>query len=396
MKQSPPIKSINYILQPEFIEWVLRPTQESDLYWENYIIEHPSEKNRIYQSKYFIKDLIPKEKELSEEEILSLWEKIESTSITRNRSLNRIIRWSVAASLLLAIGLSGWFITNQKPERSAGNDYHTIAVKNKAGSEIKLIMSDHSEKVFSSKEVALKYNKEGKLAANSEKTLSEASTNQNVNIGATNELVVPFGKKSSVELADGTKLWLNSGSRAIFPLVFAKDKREIFLEGEGYIEVAHDSVKPFFVVTDHIKVKVLGTKFNLSAYADDASISLALVEGSVEASSETGTIKLLTNQVLSYHKSTHVSSINSDDLLEHISWSYGWMLCDKETILSIITKLSRYYDVKIDVRDPKINHMTLTGKLDLKNNCEDVLKVICTTAPLNYEYHDNQIIINSK
>lgn len=396
MKQSLPKKSINYILQPEFIEWVIRPTQESDLYWENYTVENPSEKNRINQSKSFIKDLIPNEKELSDEEILSLWEKIEVSATSKKRSLIKIIRYAAAASILLALGLSVWLLFDQKPEKTNGINYHALAGKNKAGSEIKLIMSDHSEKLFASSQVALKYNKEGKLDANSEKLISEAATNQGINIGATNQLVVPFGKKSSIELSDGTKLWLNSGSRAIYPMVFGKDKREIYLEGEGYIEVAHDTTRPFFVVTDQLKVKVLGTKFNLSAYPDDATISLALVEGQVEASSTTETMKLIPNQVLNYQKSTHLSTINSDDLLEHISWIYGWMLCDKETILSIITKLSRYYDIKIDVKDPKINNMTLTGKLDLKSKCEDVLKVICTTAPLNYEFSDNQIIISAK
>lgn len=85
MKQSLQKNSINYILQPEFIEWVIRPTQESVLYWENYIVENPSEKNRINQSKSFIKDLIPKEKELSEEEILTLWEKIEASALSRKK-----------------------------------------------------------------------------------------------------------------------------------------------------------------------------------------------------------------------------------------------------------------------------------------------------------------------
>ena len=72
------------------------------------------------------------------------------------------------------------------------------------------------------------------------------------------------------------------------------------------------------------------------------------------------------------------------------------MLCNKEKMQSIITKLSRYYDAKISYDDERLNSMTLTGKLDLKSNCEDVLKVICATAPVNYEIIDHTIHLTMK
>ena len=152
-----------------------------------------------------------------------------------------------------------------------------------------------------------------------------------------NQLVVPFGKKSKIELADGTRLWLNSGSRAIYPVVFQKGKREIYLEGEGYLEVAHNASSPFYVVTDQMKVRVLGTKFNLSAYKEDASVSVVLVEGSVEASSESGKLILKPNQLLNYQKSTRESTISHANVLQYVSWIDGWMLCDKEKLSSIFT-----------------------------------------------------------
>ena len=208
-----------------------------------------------------------------------------------------------------------------------------------------------------------------------------------------NQLVVPFGKKSKIELADGTRLWLNSGSRAIYPVVFQKGKREIYLEGEGYLEVAHNASSPFYVVTDQMKVRVLGTKFNLSAYKEDASVSVVLVEGSVEASSESGKLILKPNQLLNSQKSTRESTISHANVLQYVSWIDGWMLCDKEKLSSIFTKLSRYYDVKIDISDPRFDKMTLTGKLDLKTKCEDVLKVICSTAPIKYSISEKQITL---
>ncbi|MCK9412021.1 MAG: DUF4974 domain-containing protein [Prolixibacteraceae bacterium] len=393
MKDSQEKPSIDFIHQSEFVEWVLRPTDELNQYWKSYMAEKPLEIGRIKLAKQLIIGIVPKEKPLNEVEVNILWSKINESAKSRNRKIISIRRWSVAASILMVIGLSGWFLFVHTSKEINEINYHSVVVKPKPGKDIKLILADQSEKIFSTKEVDLKYNEDGLLLTNSGNQVPNKSVDQNQLTEKMNQLVVPFGKKSKIELADGTKLWLNSGSRAIYPVVFKKDKREIFIEGEGLLEVAHDASRPFYVVTDLMKIKVLGTKFDLSAYKEDATISVVLVEGSVEATSGDKKIMLKPNQLLSYNKSTHESTISHANVLEYVSWIDGWMLCDKEKITSICTKLSRYYDVRIDVSDPKFNSMTITGKLDLKSNCEDVLKVICSTAPINYTISENQITL---
>ncbi|MCK9638477.1 MAG: DUF4974 domain-containing protein [Prolixibacteraceae bacterium] len=393
MKDSQEKPSTDFIHQSEFVEWVLRPTDELNQYWENYIAEKPLEIGRIKLAKQLIIDIVPKEKPLDEVEVNILWSKINESVKFRERKIISIRRWSVAASILLVIGLSGWFLSVHKSTDINEINYHSVVGKPKPGKDIMLILADQSKETFSTKEVDLKYSKDGLLTTNSGKQVQKESVEQNSTIEKMNQLVVPFGKKSKIELADGTKLWLNSGSRAIYPVVFKKDKREIFIEGEGMLEVAHDASRPFYVVTDQMKIRVLGTKFDLSAYKEDATISVVLVEGSVEATSGNEKMILKPNQLLSYHKSTHEPTISHVNVMEYVSWIDGWMLCEKEKLTSICTKLSRYYDVRIDVFDPKFNDMTLTGKLDLKSNCEDVLKVICSTAPINYTISENQITL---
>jgi ferric-dicitrate binding protein FerR (iron transport regulator) len=102
------------------------------------------------------------------------------------------------------------------------------------------------------------------------------------------------------------------------------------------------------------------------------------------------------NQIMNYEKQTQRSTLEETNVLEYISWKDGWMLCNKEQIQSITTKLSRYYNIKINYSDTRLNNLTLTGKLDLKSNCEDVFKVICTTAPLKYEIKENTIYLKPK
>ncbi len=396
MTPSNEYKKVEFIHNPHFIEWVLKPTNESNQYWETYLKENPSQKKELEHTRYLIKGLIKGEKLLSERDVLALWDKIEKTKSHRNAKFIHFKRWSVAAGILLVLGISGWQMSKYINQKTAPIDYQSIAVNMDTCNDIKLILSDKSQKSFSSKEVDLKYNYEGKLQTKTGKQIHTEDLTISTETLQMNQLVVPRGKRSSVELADGTKLWLNSGSRAIYPVAFKGKTREIYIEGEGYLEVVHDALKPFYVVTDQIKLKVLGTKFDISAYKEDDHVSVVLVEGSVQASSPTEKLTIKPNQLFNYEKLTQRSTIEKINVLEYVSWKDGWMLCNKERIQSITTILSRYYDVKINCNDPRLNNITITGKLDLKSKCEDVFKVICTTAPLKYELIDNTIFLSLK
>lgn len=396
MKHTKEHNKIEFIHNPDFVEWVLRPTAESDQYWADFIAENPLQKKDIEHARFLIKGLVHDQKSLSNMEVSMLWDKIKQSDISRKRVAINLTRWSAAASIIVILGITGWFVSQRNTPKIKEINYTSIAVAVNPGNDIKLILSDHSEKTFATKEVQLKYNQEGKLETKTGKQVKTEELNKSTETEQMNQLVVPRGKRSSVELADGTKLWLNSGSRAIYPVAFNGKTREIYIEGEGYLEVAHDATRPFFVVTDQVKVKVLGTKFNISAYKEDDRVSVVLVEGSVQASIGTENLIMKPNQILNYEKLTQKSMLEKTNVLEHVSWIDGWMLCNKEQIQSITNKLSRYYDIKINYSDLRLNNLTLTGKLDLKSNYEDVLKAICTTAPLKYEIIDNAIYLTMK
>ena len=111
------------------------------------------------------------------------------------------------------------------------------------------------------------------------------------------------------------------GSRAIYPVAFNGKTREIYIEGEGYLEVAHDAAQPFYVVTDQVKVKVLGTKFNISAYKDDNHVSVVLVEGSCSGFQSAENLVMKPNQILNYEKLTQRSTLEKTNVLEYVSWN---------------------------------------------------------------------------
>ena len=88
--------------------------------------------------------------------------------------------------------------------------------------------------------------------------------------------IVPVGRRSSITFADGTRLWVNSGSKVVYPVKFAKEKREIFVEGEIYLHVSRDEQKPFIVKTHQMDIKVLGTQFNVTAYENEANMQMCI------------------------------------------------------------------------------------------------------------------------
>ena len=145
-----------------------------------------------------------------------------------------------------------------------------------------------------------------------------------------------------------------------------------------------------------MKIEVLGTKFNVSAYPEDQSNSVVLVEGGVQATVDSKTLVMKPNQRLLYEKKSSLASLDDTDVLQYISWKDGWMYCDKESLESISVKLSRYYNVEIKFIDEESAKMILTGKLDLKNKCVDIFNAISSTAPIAVEIRGDVIEIRKK
>ncbi len=409
------ISNINpndFITRDDFIEWVLNPTPEADLYWERFLQDNPSRKKDIDEAIFIIKSIIPEERGINSRKLEKLWTAIEKKIINKKHS--KRIWWSVAAGLIILTGLSSllYFFVNSKNELT---DYKSIARVGGAD-EVKLIFSDNSEKTFSSNNLEIKYKGNGEIEVNtadgrkSTKLVSKiqdagTATPQKTPVVPSskessqeqlNQLVVPRGKRTSLTLSDGTRLYLNSGSRAIFPVKFAKEKRELFVEGEAYIEVAHDQKRPFIAVTDEMTVKVLGTKFDISAYPEDSYSSLVLVEGNVQAEVNSQKIVLEPNHLLVYQKETKTTSLEKTEVLPYISWKDGWMYCKQEKLGTITDKLSRYYNVKIEIQGQEVANMSLTGKLDLKSKCSDIFKAISSIAPISCTISDDKIIVSKK
>jgi len=217
-----------------------------------------------------------------------------SQTILKYKRKKLIIRFSSAAVFFILIGVGTLFQMNKEP------GIRTYAMDNQFGpvtENTRLILSGEKEIQINSTESKIEYNVNGNNI--------EIDTNHKIKQDAEgdevvlNTVIVPYGKRTLITLSDNSKIWINSGSKLIYPAKFASDKREVYLDGEAIFEVSHNKNHPFYVVTRDMEVKVLGTVFNLSAYLDDNTTNTTLESGSVE-------LKYKNNSYLSQSKVTMV------------------------------------------------------------------------------------------
>ena len=207
--------------------------------------------------------------------------------------------------------------------------------------------------------------------------------------------MVPMGKRIQLLLSDGTKMWVNSGSRVVYPIIFDKKKREIFVQGEVYLDVIEDKNRPFVVKTDQFDVNVLGTAFNISAYSDNSQSSVVLVRGKVNVTDRTKGVVIMKPNQFTAIKDGKAGIPREVDVEKYICWKENLMIIQDDRMDEVFAKLKRYYGKEFVFTD-KVAELQVSGKLDLKENLEDILKSISFSVPITYQENANKIIIDIK
>lgn len=216
-----------------------------------------------------------------------------------------------------------------------------------------------------------------------------------------NQIKIPNGKTFNLTLSDGTHVYLNSGSTLRFPVNFIKGmKREVYLEGEAFFEVSKDKMHPFIVNANAINVKVLGTKFNVSSYAEDKHVSTVLVEGSVslnnDARPDEKTI-LIPGYKGAWAKNSDKILLEKVDTSLYTNWMKGELVFKNTAFAAIIKKLERNYNVKIKNYDEELNEIEINASFN-KNieNINAVMNSLSTVRSFNYKINEDKSIIITK
>lgn len=197
------------------------------------------------------------------------------------------------------------------------------------------------------------------------------------------------GEKCFITLSDSTKIVLNAGSKIKYPTRFTLSMREVFLEGEAYFEVAHNASKPFIVHTNNILTTVLGTKFNISAFAEEKEIAVSLVDGKVQISKEKADVAeklvvLTPNQQLVYDMNEDVSRVGGFDLQKETGWKDNILVFDNEPLSKVFVELERSFGVKFELKNKSIANKKI--KANFKNESVwTVANVISKATGLKYK-----------
>lgn len=189
-----------------------------------------------------------------------------------------------------------------------------------------------------------------------------------------NTISIPWGGQYRIQLSDGTKVWLNAASTLKYSTSYTGMKeRRVELSGEAYFEVAHDKRKPFIVKTNQQEIKVLGTHFNVNAYADEHRTVTTLEEGLIQVKAESKTKVVKPGQAaVSVNSELNVQAAN---IKTSLAWKNNKMSFENAGVEEVMRQLSRWYNVKI-AYEGKIPDDTITGTISRSSNLSAVLKML--------------------
>lgn len=176
-------------------------------------------------------------------------------------------------------------------------------------------------------------------------------------------LRIPLGAEYSVVLADGTKVYLNSGSELRFPVDFEADKREVYLNGEGFFEVAGDAVRPFVVYANQLTATVLGTSFNIKSYSEQDQQTVTLESGSLKVACLREEFLLAPGNHLAYQKVSGEVSMETVDTRLFTSWKDGYYFFEETRLEDIMETLSYWYNVEVAYLDEEVKGIEFSGRV---------------------------------
>lgn len=202
---------------------------------------------------------------------------------------------------------------------------------------------------------------------------------------AFNTLTVPKGGEYRLVLSDGTVVWLNADSELKYPVAFAENRREVFLKGEGYFEVAKNTAAPFLVKVADMEVKVLGTRFNINAYRKDGVFQTTLVNGKVEVAD----LKTAKKVVLKPDQQALVKNgqllVRDVDAAAFTAWRDGKFYFESETLEEIAAQLERWYDVHFVFGREELKRYEFTGVIRKDYTAGQMLGLIAKTTNVRFE-----------
>ena len=319
--------------------------------------------------------------------------RLENT-IQERKSRRMTLRWSVAASVILFIGL---FVGRMVNEWRNLDEMRMLAETERIvpGVKAELIISTGERVVLNQQCVSIEGVNETGIQNDSVTGLNYTTAKVQGEGMIYNTMRIPVGGFYQLALSDGSKVWLNSMTELRFPVAFTGEERKVYLTGEAYFEVAPDSKHPFIVVTEEgMEVKVYGTEFNMNTYQHGV-VQTVLVSGKVgiRVNATGKEVMLAPRQMAEYSEKTGMVRVEDTDPYRYIAWKDGEFVFERETIEEIMERLGRWYDVKVFYENESLKQKRFTGVISRYEDIEQVLRLIEGPATLRFEVKGNVVTV---
>jgi transmembrane sensor len=380
-----------FILDDDFMKWALHPTPETDRYWNDFLKNHPEKKQQVKEAVFMIKAIRAVEPAISEQRLGQVYNNAQPSS-TPVRKIGWMVA-KIAALFLLLVSIGGvWYYLQTERE--------SFPVELATGERLekgRVILPDGTVNEFETEQTKIQQTITGELTINSDTVAIDEGSAKSGKALMT-QVIIPYGKRSDITLADGTRIWLNAGSQLSYPVSFTGNSREVYLSGEAFFEVEPDPNKPFHVITGDMKIRVTGTRFNVTSYASDPTTQAVLLSGKVSAAKNqrfTRAVELNPGERIVYNKQDDKMEKDRVDVELYASWVNGYLIYDNEPIDNIFKKLERYYNKNI-LTEKLSGQPKFTGKLDLADDLEKVLKNIGFSASFSVDYENDDYLIKQR
>ncbi len=380
-----------FILDDDFMQWVLHPTPETDRYWNEFMKSHPEKKLHVKEAAFMIKAMRAVEPVISQQRLSQVYSNAQSSS-TPVRKIGWMLA-KIAAIFLLLVSIGGVWYYFQTGRQSFPMELATAEQFEKG----RVILPDGTVSEFEADQTKIRQTAAGELTINSD-TLLFGDIPAKAEKQAMAQVIIPYGKRSEITLADGTKVWLNAGSQLSYPLKFTGNTREVYLAGEAFFEVESNALKPFHVITGDMTIHVTGTRFNVTSYANDQTTQAVLLSGKIDAARNkrfSRSLQLEPGERIVYNKQDDRFEKESVDVELYASWVNGYLIFENEPVENIFKKLERYYNKNI-LTEKLSGQPTFTGKLDLADDLGKVLKNIGFSASFTVDYENDVFKIRQK
>ncbi|WP_222538100.1 FecR family protein [Pedobacter polysacchareus] len=359
---------------------------------EKYRANQCTEKEQIQVQNWFHQLGLEKQVDLTAADLeraeQQMWAVINQETMPK-----RIRLWpSIAAAGVVVIGLGIGYLIHQQQGHSKelkvasqdilpGGNKAVLVLGN--GQRISLTDAKNGD-VASQSGIHITKTEDGKLVY----VVRKEDTNSNL----FNTIETPAGGQYQVVLPDGSTVMLNTASSLTFPTSFAsKNERRVTLKGEAYFEVARNKNKPFKVITERQEVVVLGTHFNINAYADEDLTLTTLLEGSVQVSKAGKSIKNLVpgeQSALSDHQFT----VKTVDLETAVSWQNGRFTFENESVEAVMRQIARWYDIEV-IYKGDLSNVKLMGSVSRKKKLSEVLRVLQLSRKVKFKVEGRRVTV---